>query len=82
MYNNNVIDDESFTVQSLIKYISENIVGLLLLLLAFVIIYVVDYVARINSLIFAMPSPIPGVTSAVNNVVMQKPNKTKKLKKR
>ncbi len=51
---------------SLFEYIRENFIGLLLLILAFFIIYLVDYISRINSLIFSIPSPIPGVTNSIN----------------
>jgi len=52
------MNDESF---SLIEYISENFIGILLLVLAFIIICVVEYISRLNALIFSMPSPIPGI---------------------
>lgn len=82
MNNNEVINDEPFSLYSLIQYVSENFVGLLLLVLAFFIIYFVDYISRLNSLIFAMPSPIPGLPSTNNNTPMLKINKAKKFKKR
>jgi hypothetical protein len=76
--------DESFTLQTLFHYISENFYGLLMLLLAFFIIYFVDYISRINALLFAMPSPIPGMPTP-SNIILIRPsnvNKIKKLKKR
>lgn len=75
------VNDEPFSIYYVIKYISENIVGLLLLLLAILIIYFVDYISRINALIFAMPSPIPGMPSTSNAIPMPKINKSKKSKK-
>lgn len=59
-----VKEDEEYSLLYFIDYIRENYIGLLLLLLAFFIIYVVDYISRINALIFAMPSPIPGISSS------------------
>jgi hypothetical protein len=52
------MNDEPF---SLIEYISENFIGILLLVLALFIICVVEYISRLNALIFSMPSPIPGI---------------------
>lgn len=68
--------DEDF---SLIDYVRENYIGLLLLVLAFFIIYLVDYISRINALIFAMPSPIPGVTQTLSS---QLPSVKKRIQKR
>lgn len=76
--NNELVIDEPFFV---IQYIKENFIGLLLLLLVVFIIYFVDHISRINSLMFAMPSPIPGVSSTTSNITMTKPKKIKKFKK-
>jgi hypothetical protein len=81
MDNNEVINDESFSLYSVIKYISENFIGMLLLLLAIIIIYTVDYISHINSLTFAMPSPIPGMPATANAIPIPKMNKSKKSKK-
>ncbi len=82
--DNKVVNDEPFSLQSLLEYIRENVVGLLLLVLAFFIIYIVDYISRINVFIFSMPSPIPGLPSSPATVSI--PNiktkgKFKKIKK-
>jgi hypothetical protein len=82
--NKEVINDEPFTLQTLLEYIHENVIGLLLLVLAFFIIYIVDYISRINALIFTMPSHIPGLPSSPATVSI--PNiktkgKFKKIKK-
>ena len=75
------MNDESF---SLIEYISENLIGILLLVLAFIIICVVEYISRLNALIFSMPSPIPGirtVSSISPSFTKQFKTKGKKFKK-
>lgn len=54
-----------------LEYIKENAVGLLLFVLVFVIIYCVDHINRINSLIFSSPSAIPGVPTAIPNQLQQ-----------
>ena len=76
-----VVNDETFSLQYVFQYVKENFIGLLLLLLAFYIIYFVDYISRINALMFAMPSPIPGVQPATNNISAPKINKPKRSKK-
>ncbi len=76
--NNEIGIDEPF---SLLQYIKENFVGLLLLLLVFLIIYFVDHISRINALIFAMPSPMQGIQVASNNIAMAITKKIKKVKK-
>jgi hypothetical protein len=80
------IEDEingSFSLQTLFHYVNENIYGLLMLLLVFFIIYFVDYISRINALMFAMPSPIPGMPTPSNITPIKLPdgNKIRKLKK-
>lgn len=81
MNNIKVINDEPFSLYSIITYISENILGLALFILVFFIIYFVDYISRLNALIFAMPSPIPGLQISTNNISIPKSHKTKKFKK-
>jgi hypothetical protein len=82
--NVEVADDESFSLQSLFQYVNENFYGLMLLVVAGFIIYFVDYISRINALIFAMPSPVPGMPSSSTNIPSIKPpkGKFKKTKKR
>lgn len=81
MDNTQLVNDDYFTLYSVIKYVRENFVGLILLLLAVLIIYIVDYISHINSLIFAMPSPIPGMPATANSIPIPKIKKTKKSKK-
>jgi hypothetical protein len=52
-----------YDFNSIISYIINNYVKFLLLILVFIIIYIVDYVCVINSSIYAMPSPIPGIVA-------------------
>ena len=74
MDNYNLENEEQFNI---FLYIQENYIGLSLFVLAFFIIYFVDYLNRINALIYSTPSPIPGV-SFNNNILSNK----KKHKKR
>lgn len=56
---NNEYINEHFALYYIIQYISENFIGLLLLILAFFIIYIVDHINRLNSILFAPQLPIP-----------------------
>jgi len=51
--------NEQWKLYSIIEYISENLVGLMLFILTFFIVYFVDYINRINSMLFAPQLPIP-----------------------
>lgn len=62
------MDNENIGIfYSVTEYIKENFIGLLMLIFAFLIIYVVDYINRLNSLIFSSPIsiPIPGYTNSI-----------------
>jgi len=83
--NTEVMNDESFSFYALITYIKENIAGLLLLILAVLIIVFVDYISRINAIIFSappsmlLPNVIPGGIHLMQN---NKPQKMRKFRKR
>jgi hypothetical protein len=81
--NTIVENDEPLTISLIFNHISENIIGFLLLILVIVIIYIVDNINRYNSLIYAMPSPIPipGVTSNIVAPINKMVKLKKKLKK-
>lgn len=51
--------NEQLTFYSIIQYISENFIGLMLLIFAFFIIYFVDHINRLNSILFSQQVPIP-----------------------
>jgi hypothetical protein len=62
MYNSDVyeiINDEPFSIYSLITYVKENIIGLLLLLFSILIVIFVDYLSRINTMIYSSPNMLP-----------------------
>lgn len=68
------INDEPFSLYSLIIYIKENIAGLSLLVLAILIIVFVDYISRLNSIIFSTQNSLP--------IIPLTKNKNRKFKKR
>lgn len=81
--NIEIINDEPFSLETLLQYVNENIYGLLLLVFAFFIIYFVDYISHINAMIFAIPSPVPGMPALTNIHSIKHPKeKFKKVKKR
>lgn len=49
--------DEQWTIYSIIEYISQNFFGLTLLFFAFLIIYFVDYINNLNSIILSPQIP-------------------------
>ena len=61
--DNQIFENEQQTF-NILEYIKENLFGLFLLALAFFIIYFVDYINGLNTLIYSTPSPlIAGVAS-------------------
>ena len=70
--------DEPFTLYSIVEYVSENFIGITLLILAFFIIYIVDHINQLNSIIMSPQLSSPHLSSPqiLNNKV-----KTKKVKK-
>ena len=69
-------DDWDF--HSILNFMKENVVQILLFILVFVIIFVVDYISNINATIFGVTS-IPGITST--QIHIQPHKKIKSIKK-
>jgi hypothetical protein len=78
--------DEQWTVHSVMEYMSENFIGLILLILAFFIIYFVDHINQLNAMIFDPSTSLPNMSSSLPHVPqinLIKPNsKKQKLKRR
>jgi hypothetical protein len=55
-----------WNMNSIFTYIKDNFIQILMLLSVFIIIYVVDHISNINSVIFSMPSAIPGLPNVEN----------------
>ena len=71
--------NEEFTLYSIIEYVSKNFIGIILLVLAFFIIYIVDHINQINSIIMSPQLPIPQVSSPkIINPIKVKSKKPKK----
>ena len=71
--------DENWSFNSIIHYISENFVGLLLLIVAFLIIYFVDYVNHLNGMIL---NTQPQIVPTMNTLHTSSKIKSRKIKKR
>ena len=54
-------NNEEWTLNSIVEYISENFIGLILLILAFFIIYFVDHINQLNAILYAPQVSIPQV---------------------
>ena len=75
--------DDDFSIldiNSIIDFIKNNIIQILLFILVFIIIYLVDYIQNINTMIYAIPSPIPGLSNN-NKLETRKNRKNKKSNK-
>lgn len=57
----------NWTPETVFQFLKENVLQLLLLLLAFVIIYVVDRISNINAILYAAPMS--------NTILQQKPSR-------
>jgi len=68
-------NEEQLTIYSIMEYISEHFVGLILLLSSFLIIYFVDYINRLNSMLFTPTSPNPMNQINKMNPIKLKPKK-------
>lgn len=75
MENTNYDESSSWTPETVFQFVNENILQLLLLLLVFVIIYAVDHITNINTMIYA--------AAPLSNVILQKkPTTSKKMSKK
>ena len=76
----NLNTDNLFGITPIYNFIIDKYKQILLLLLAFLIIYVVDYLTYYNSLFYAITPNIPGVTpNQINsNTFKRKSKKNKK----
>jgi hypothetical protein len=61
------MNEQLINFNSIFEYISENFIGLCLLILAIFIIIFVDYINQLNAIIFKIPNqpPLPGVQNSM-----------------
>jgi hypothetical protein len=55
-------DFNIYDINSILGFIKENVIQILLLLLVPIIIYIVDHISNINAVLFGLPSPIPAAS--------------------
>ena len=77
--------NNSFDIKSIISAINDNYKQILLLLLAFIIIYVVDHITYYNTLFYGLATSVPGISQQQPQTQQIKSNtfkkKSKKIKK-
>ena len=77
-----MIDDESdlsiYDFNSIINYIKNHFIQILLLIIVFFIIYTVDYISNINTLLMAPISMIPGIPNQQQMIMSKGRKKCKK----
>jgi hypothetical protein len=71
MDNQNLENSDGNTF-NIFYYIKENLSGLFLLLLAFFIIYFVDYINRVNAFIYSTSSQVPLAVSSSQKISKRK----------
>jgi hypothetical protein len=76
-----VINDEPFSINELFTYIKENITGLFLLVLSAFIVIFVDYISRINTIIFSGQNPIAFTNTTPDGIQLMKTSKSPKIRK-
>jgi hypothetical protein len=64
-----------WNLNSIINYLKDNLIQILLLILVFVIIYTVDYISNINAMISSIPQAVPILKQKKINPKRQKPLK-------
>jgi hypothetical protein len=67
--------------ESIIEYIQNHSIQILMLLTVFIIIYVIDHISNINAILFGMPSAIPNIPLQINSIHTKISKKGKKGKK-
>lgn len=81
IYNmNEPIINEDFSLSSMMDYIKENIIGILLLILTGIIIIIVDYLNRINYPSMQPPIFASTILPGMQMIQFNKPRKLRKYK--
>ena len=70
---NSIYDDSDWKISNIYEIIKENVASFLLLFVVFGIIYVVDHISNINTILYAVPAM--NIQSKQNNVKRNKRSK-------
>ena len=77
-----MIDDEPelsiYDFNSIINYIKNNFIQILLLIFVFLIIYTIDQISNINTMLMAPISMMPGITQQPQQIKIPKGRKRSK----
>jgi len=68
--------------ESIIKYIQNHSIQILMLLTVFIIIFVIDHISNINAILFGMPTAIPNMSPPQTNSIHTKISKKSKKGKK
>ena len=68
-------DLSDWDVKSIINFIKDNYIQILLFISVFIIIYIVDYISNINTMLYSLPSAIPMQTQSIKLSKKQKNSK-------
>lgn len=61
-------------INTIVDFIKNNYIQIIMFLSVFIIIYVVDYISNINSVLFGLPSAVPGLSATQSNNQTKKAN--------
>ena len=75
---NNVENATSWNFSEIPNFVLNNKKQICLILLVFIIIFVIEKITFYNSLLFASPSVIPGITNNIKNMMKNDNNKKRK----
>lgn len=77
--NNQNFNNTDLKQFNIFQYIKENLYGFILLVLVFFIIYFVDYLNRLNMIIYSTPTPTPTPITGLKSIISY-PQKISKRK--
>ena len=64
--DNSETESSIWDINTILDFIKNNYIQILMFLSVFVIIYVVDYISNINAILFGLPSAVPGLPTSQN----------------
>lgn len=72
--DNSENESSIWDINTILDFIKNNYIQILMFLSVFVIIYVVDYISNINAILFGLPSAVPGLPTSQPNNHIKKTN--------
>lgn len=65
--DNSENDSSIWEIKTIVDFIQNNYIQILMFLSVFVIIYLVDYISNINAVLFSLPTAVPGLSKIQPN---------------